>query len=126
MAQSHSNYFAKGNETKRNEMHLQSIDAEIGNSKCVQVNPPLQKPSSICSASDDILLCADDTQRGIIPVSLNYNGVGIADTGLKLVNYPTGIKVFCLGKFLNKRLTLQLMAKLVVCTYATYQAWKLR
>ena len=72
-------------------VHLQSIAAEIGNSKCVQVNPPLQKPSPICSASQDILLCADDAQRGIIQVSLNYNGVGIAGTGLKLVNYPTGI-----------------------------------
>ena len=73
-------------------VHLQGIAAEIRNSNCaVQVNPPLQKPSSICSASQDILLCADDTQRGIIQVSLNYNGVGIAGTGLKLVNYPTGI-----------------------------------
>ena len=72
-------------------MHLQSIAAEIGNSKCVQVNPPLQKPSSICSASQDILLCADDTKRVIIQVSLNYNRVGIAGTSLKLVNYPTGI-----------------------------------
>ena len=72
-------------------VYLQSIAAEMGNSKCVQINPPLQKPSSNRSASQDILLCADDTQRGIIPVSLNYNGVGIAGTGLKLVNYPTGI-----------------------------------
>ena len=72
-------------------VHLQSIAAEIGNSNCVQVNPPLQKPYSICSASQDLLLCADDTQRGIFQVSLNYNGVGIAGTGPLIVNYPTGI-----------------------------------
>lgn len=72
-------------------VHLQSIAAEIGNPKCVQVNPPLEKPSSICVASEDILLCADDTKRDIIQVSLNYNGVGIDGTGIKLVNYPTGI-----------------------------------
>ena len=72
-------------------VYLQRISAEIGNSKCVQVNPPLEKPSSICAASEDILLCADDTQRSIFQLSLNYNGVGIAGTGTKLVNYPTGV-----------------------------------
>ena len=54
-------------------------------------NPPLEKPTSICAASEDILLCADDTQRGVFQVQLHYNGVGISGTGMKLVNYPTGI-----------------------------------
>ena len=76
---------------KRLTMHLQTLAAEIGNSKFVQVNPPLEKPTSICAVSEDILLCADDTQRGVFQVQLHYNGVGISGTGMKLVNYPTGI-----------------------------------
>ena len=71
--------------------HLKTLASEFGNSKLVQVHPPLEKPTSICSASENILLCADDAQRGIIQVTLHYNGVGIAGTGMKLVNYPTGI-----------------------------------
>ena len=46
-------------------MHLQTLAAEIRNSKCVQIHPPLQKPTSIC-ASEDILSCADNTQTGVL------------------------------------------------------------
>jgi len=76
---------------KRLAVHLQTLAAEIGNSKFVQVHPPLEKPTSICAASEDILLCADDTQRGVFQVRLHYNGVGISGTEMKLVNYLTGI-----------------------------------
>ena len=55
---------------KRLAMQLQILVAEIGNSKFVQVHPPLEKPTSICGASEDILLCADDTQRGVFQVRL--------------------------------------------------------
>ena len=76
---------------ERLTVHLQALAAEYGNSACVQVHPALEKPTSICAASEDILLCADDTKRSIIQVKLHYNGVGIAGTGLRLVNYPTGV-----------------------------------
>ncbi|PFX14849.1 Sushi, von Willebrand factor type A, EGF and pentraxin domain-containing protein 1 [Stylophora pistillata] len=64
---------------------------EFGNSNLVQVRPSLEKPTSTCAASENILLCADDAQREIIQVTLHYNGVGIARTGVRLVTYPTGI-----------------------------------
>ena len=76
---------------KRLNTHLQTLAAEFGNSKLVQVRPPLEKPTSICAAGGNILLCANDAQRRIIQVTLHYNGVGIAGTGVKLVTYPTGI-----------------------------------
>ena len=62
---------------KRLAVHLQTIAAEIGNSKLVsQVHPPLEKPNSICVASEDILLCADDTQRGVFQVRLHTMELG--------------------------------------------------
>ena len=44
----------------------------------VQARPPLEKPTSICAASENIMLCADDPQKGIIQVMLHYSGVGFA------------------------------------------------
>ncbi|PFX22410.1 hypothetical protein AWC38_SpisGene13069, partial [Stylophora pistillata] len=76
---------------KRLNTHLQALAAEFGNSKLVQVRPSLEKPTSTCAASENILLCADDAQREIIQVTLHYNGVGIAGIGVRLVTYPPGI-----------------------------------
>ena len=88
---------------KRLDVQLQILAAEIGNSKFVQVQPPSEKPTSICGAIEDILLCADDTQRGVFQVRLHYNGVGISGTGMKLVNYPTGISSVLLSMEVFKR-----------------------
>ena len=88
---------------KRLYTHLQTLAVEFGNSKLVQVRPPLEKPTSICAASEDILLCADDAQRGIIQVTLHCNGVGIAGTGLKLVTYPTSISNVISKEVLSQR-----------------------
>ena len=74
---------------KRLNTYLQTLAAEFGKSKLVQLRPPLEKPTSICAASKNILLCAYDAERGIIQVTLHYNG--IAGTGVKFVTYPTGI-----------------------------------
>ena len=56
---------------KRLDTHLQTLAAEFGNSKLVQVRPPLEKPTSICGASENFLLCADDAQGGILHVTLH-------------------------------------------------------
>ena len=50
---------------------MQTLAAEFGNSKLVQVRPPLEKPTSICGASENFLLCADDAQGGILHVTLH-------------------------------------------------------
>ena len=89
--------------TKTIVHHLQTLAVESGNSKLVQVRPPLEKPTSICAASEDILLCADDAQRGIIQVTLHCNGIGIAGTGLKLVTYPTSISNVISKEVLSQR-----------------------
>ena len=75
---------------KRLNTHLQALAAEFGNSKLVQVRPSLENQlKSVLQMKT--LLCADDARRGIIQVTLHYNGVGIAGTGVRLVTYPTGI-----------------------------------
>ena len=51
--------------------HLQTLAAEFGNSKLVQVRPPLKKPTSICDASENFLLSADVAQRGILQVTFH-------------------------------------------------------
>ena len=71
--------------------HLKILEDRIANSAFVQVHPPLQKSTSVCAASKDILLCANDGHRGIIQVKLEYSGVGIAGAGLRLVDYPAGV-----------------------------------
>ncbi|RMX49836.1 hypothetical protein pdam_00009129 [Pocillopora damicornis] len=40
------------------------------NKQIVHINPPLTKSTSICAASNDILLCADDEQRSIMQLEL--------------------------------------------------------
>ena len=83
--------------------HLQTLAAKFGNWKLVQLRPPLEKPTSICAASENTLLCANDAQRGIIQVTLHYNGVGTAGTVLKLVTYPTGISNLISMEVLTQR-----------------------
>ena len=62
---------------KRLTTHLRSLAAQVENKQIVQINPPLSKSTSICAASKDILLCADDEQRSIMQLELEYNGVAI-------------------------------------------------
>ena len=85
---------------KRLNTYLQTLTAGFGKSKLVQLRPPLEKPTSICAASKNILLCAYDAERGIIQVTLHYNG--IAGTGVKFVTYPAGISKVISWKFSHK------------------------
>ena len=48
---------------RRLNTHLQTLAAELGNSKLVQAHPLIEKPNSTCAASENILLCADDSQK---------------------------------------------------------------
>ena len=57
--------------------HQRSLAAQVEKKEIVRINPPLSKPASICAASKDILLCADDEQRIIMQLELEYNGVAI-------------------------------------------------
>ena len=61
--------------------HLRVLAAQVENAEIVQLNSPLRKPTSICAASKDILLCADDGERRIMQVELGYNGVAIIGNG---------------------------------------------
>ena len=59
---------------KRLVTHLQALTAQVKNPEIVQINTPLVKPTSVCVASTDILLCADDEHQRIIQLELSYNG----------------------------------------------------
>ena len=48
--------------------HQRSLAAQVEKKEIVQIN---------CAASKDILLCADDEQRSIMQLELEYNGVAI-------------------------------------------------
>ena len=61
------------------------------NPEIVQLNTPLVKPTSICVASTDILLCADDEHQRIIQLELSYNGVFVFGTNMREINYPDGV-----------------------------------
>ena len=76
---------------KRLTTHLRSLAAQVENKEIVQINPPLSKPTSICAASKDILLCADDEQRSIMQLELEYNGVAIIGSRLRQINYPNDV-----------------------------------
>ena len=45
---------------------LQAFAAQVENPEIVQLNTPVVKPTVICVASTDILLCADDEHQRII------------------------------------------------------------
>ena len=66
--------------------HQGSLAAQVEKKEIVRINPPLSKPASICAASKDILLCADDEQRSIMQLELEYNGVAIGIVGKWLKN----------------------------------------
>ena len=42
-------------------------------------------------ASKDILLCADDEQRSIMQLELEYNGVAIIGSRLRQINYSNDV-----------------------------------
>ena len=71
--------------------HLRSLAAQVENRQIVQINPLLSKPTSICAASKDILLCADDEQRSIMQLELEYNGVAIIGSRLRQINYSNDV-----------------------------------
>ena len=101
---------------KRLNTDLQTLAPEFGNSKLVQVRPPLEKLTSICAASEHILLY--NAQRGIIQVTLHYNGVGIAGTGVKFVTYPTGI---------SNAISMEVLTQSLLCSRSgRLQPFKLR
>ena len=63
--------------------------------KCVlQTDVLLSKHAALCTASDDILLRADDGHRAIYKVQLEIDGVTIKGKSRKLVKYPEG--AYCL------------------------------
>ena len=70
---------------------MHAVAAKLGNSESEQVHATLGESTSIGTASEDILLCSDNAQRGTIQVKLHYNGVGITGARLQLLDYPTGI-----------------------------------
>ena len=78
---------------KRLATHLQALAAQVTckNPEIVQLNTPLVKPTSICGASTDILLCADDEHQRIIQLELSYNGVAVVGTSMREINYPDGV-----------------------------------
>ena len=57
----------------------------------LQTNVPLSKPTAVCVASDDLLLCADDGHRVVYQIQLERNGVTINGKLRKLIAYPEGI-----------------------------------
>ena len=68
--------------------HLANVAKKIRHLNHVQLQPALAKPSVICSASQDILLCADDEIRAIFQLNLNFDGVTIHGNAVKCISYP--------------------------------------
>ena len=70
--------------------HLRQITDKIQPLDQVQVRPPLLKPSAICAAGEDVLLCSDDERRAIVQITLTYDGVTIYmyGTATELARYP--------------------------------------
>ena len=75
---------------KRLATHLQTLAAQVKDPEIVQLNTPLVKPTSICVASTDILLCADNEHQRIIQLKLSYNGAVVIGTSMREINYPDG------------------------------------
>ena len=76
---------------KRLATHLPALAAQVKNPEIVQLNMPLVKPTSICVASTDILLCAYDEHQRIIQLELSYSGVAVVGTNMREINYPDGV-----------------------------------
>ena len=76
---------------KRLATHLQALSAQVKNPEIVQLNTPLVKRMSICVASTDFLLCADDEHQRIIRLELSYNGVAVVGTRMREINFLDGV-----------------------------------
>ena len=76
---------------KRLATHLQALAAQVKNPEIVQLNTPLVKPTAICVASTDILLCMDDVTQRIIQLELSYNEVVVVGTSMRGINYPDDV-----------------------------------
>ena len=71
----------------------QALAAQAKNPEIVQLNTPLVKPTAICVASTNILLCVDDEHQRIIQWELSYNRVAVVGTSLREMHYPDGVRV---------------------------------
>ncbi|CAH3107310.1 unnamed protein product [Pocillopora meandrina] len=65
-----SRYRSSSTEAVDDASEIFSCASRELNKQIVQINPPLNKSTSICAASKDILLCADDEQRSIMQLEL--------------------------------------------------------
>ena len=75
---------------KRLSQHLMQLEARV-TKNMLQTNVPLSKPTAVCVARDDLLLCADDGHRVVYQIQLERNGVTINGKLRKLIAYPEGI-----------------------------------
>ena len=76
---------------KRLATHVQALAAQVKNSEIVKLNTPSVKPTSICVASTDLLLCPDGEHQRIIQLELSCNGVAVVATSMREINYPDGV-----------------------------------
>lgn len=76
---------------ERLQCHLERISATLKNKDHVQVLPLLSKPTAICKASKDVLLCADDEECAIFQIILAFDGVTIHGRATKITNYPENV-----------------------------------
>ena len=70
--------------------HLMQLEAWV-TKNMLQTNVPLSKPTAVCVASDDLLLCADDGHRVVYQIQLERHGVTINGKLRKLIACPEGI-----------------------------------
>ena len=92
--------------------HLMQLEAWV-TKNMLQTNVPLSKPTAVCVASDDLLLCADDGHRVVYQIQLEQNGVTIngklphlQSTGIELslkCCYSGCFKGTCLAIFLLRK-----------------------
>ena len=75
---------------KHLSQHLMQLEARV-TKNMLQTNEPLSKPATVCVASDDLLLRADDGHRVVYQIQLERNGVIINGKLRKLIAYPEGI-----------------------------------
>lgn len=75
---------------KRLSEHLEQLEARV-TKNVLQTDVPLSKPTAVCMASDDLLLCADDGHRAIYQIQLERDGVTIKGQVRKLLSYPEGV-----------------------------------
>lgn len=71
--------------------HLKQKAAKLSSHNCVQIQPPLSRPTAVYAGSDEVLLCADDGKRAILQVTLQKDGVTINAKSVKLADYPENV-----------------------------------